>query len=284
MGLPSSPAGADLQKNITAIKFHFMHIAKHLRWFKAYAKNKISNASIDQTPLALKRLHTMHVYANACRIAAQENLAPDLARICKLAALYHDLARFDQYLEFATFKDACSRNHGLWAVKLLKQTRRLEDEPISARHAILTAVGMHNRRELPKTLTGNSRLAAKVVRDADKLDILRVMDEHLSAPKPYNPTVVLSLPDDDNLCSSKVIVAALNRKSASYSDLRSVNDFRLLLGTWLFDMNFPSSARMFIAKGHAHRLVSALPENGAYGKAKAFMLGCFNASRASSAR
>lgn len=39
-------------------------------------------------------------------------------------------------------------------------------------------------------------LAANVVRDADKLDILRVMDEHLSGPGPYNPTVVLQLPNE----------------------------------------------------------------------------------------
>jgi len=251
-----------------------MRISDHLRWFSGYANAKIKQAAVDPAPLALKRLHTMHVYATACKISAREKFTPDLARICALAALYHDLARFDQYLQYGTFKDAQSRNHGFWAVKLLKQTRRLDEEQTLVKHAVLAAIGMHNRRELPATLQGNTKLAVMVTRDADKLDILRVMDEHLSAGKPYNPTVVLSLPDDDELYSEKVIAAALAYKSASYSDLQSVNDFRLLLGTWLFDMNFPSSRQMFIANGHARNLVAALPDNAVYCKARALILDC----------
>lgn len=248
-----------------------MDINQHLEWFANFATAKIAQAKTDREPLELKRKHTLKVYANAVAIAKNENFAPDLAHICALAALYHDLARFDQYLEYGTFKDAQSCNHGIRAVKLVKQHKRLADEPISGRHAILAAIGLHNRKALPPTLGGNVKIAAQATRDADKLDILRVMDEHL-AHKPYNPTVVLSLPDSDSLYGDKVIDAALSGRSALYADLRSVNDFRLLLGTWFFDMNFPSSKRIFIEQGHAHSLLKDLPDNEIYGKAKNFIL------------
>lgn len=251
-----------------------MQIAQHLLWFSAFAKSKIAAAQVDASPLILKRLHTLHVYTNTRRIAAREGFAPELARVCALTGLYHDLARFDQYLQYGTFKDSQSRNHGVWAVKLLKLHQRLEDEPVFIRNTVSAAIAMHNRAALPASITGDVKLAAMTIRDADKLDILRVMDEHLSAPGPYNPTVVLGLPDDPNLHSETVIDAALHHKPALYADLRSVNDFRLLLGSWLFDMNFAASKEMFCSKGHAARLVSALPDNTVYSKARREILAC----------
>lgn len=249
-----------------------MHIAQHLLWFVAFARDKIVNAAVDPAPLTLKRLHTLHVFANARHIAAQEGFSPELARICALAALYHDLARFDQYLQYGTFKDAKSRNHGSWGVQLLKKLQRFVDEPKHIRNAVFTAIGLHNRAALPAALAGDAKLATMTIRDADKLDILRVMAEHLSAPGPYNPTVILGLPDDAGLYGEKVLAAALGHKPALYADLRSVNDFRLLLGTWIYDMNFTASKSMFRRNGHAQRLVSALPENGIYSKAKQSIL------------
>ena len=39
-----------------------------------------------------------------------------------------------------------------------------------------------------------------------------------------------------------------------------VNDFRLLLGTWFFDLHFVSSRRKFIADGHAQNLLRRMPD------------------------
>lgn len=257
-----------------------MNIRQHLRCFASFAGKKAAACAADPAPILLKRRHTMHVYANASRIARREKFSPRLVRICALAALYHDLARFDQYLQYGTFKDAHSRNHGLWAVELLRKNAILADEPPEDRRAILTAIAVHNRKALPQKLPPLADTAARVTRDADKLDILRVMDEHLSAGGPYNPTVVLSLPDSD-AHGENVTRAALARRTASYEDLRSVNDFRLLLGAWLFDMNFAASRSMFISAGHARRIVAALPANAVYGEARAFILDCLRDPAAS---
>lgn len=252
-----------------------MTIAEHKGRLLSHADAAIARAGRDPAPLALKRAHTLRVLANAEKIAAAENFAPGLRRACILAALYHDLARFDQYLEYGTFKDAQSRNHGLWAVKLLKGKGWLQGEP--GRQIILTAIALHNRRELPSGLRGHMLRICQAVRDADKLDILRIMDEHL-ARRPYNPTVVLSLPDDPSLCGQKVLACAMSRRPASYSDLRSVNDLRVLLGTWFFSLGFAASRRLFLAAGHGRNLVAALPEHGCHAAARAFLLACLEAA------
>ncbi|MDR1659006.1 MAG: HD domain-containing protein, partial [Desulfovibrio sp.] len=229
----------------------------------------------DTAPLDLKIRHTCHVLANARDIVGNGRFSPLVARSCLLAALYHDVARFEQYLRYHTFKDRESCNHGLMGVKILKREKFLDGEEKTVRHTALAAVALHNRFALPRRLPENLYLAARVVRDADKLDILRVMDEHLSGPEPYCPTVVLGLPDSPDIVGEAVIDAVLAGRVAAYADLRSVNDFRLLLGTWFFDMHFPASRNRFVKDGHAARLLEGLPSTAPYGPARGRLLAHF---------
>ncbi len=248
---------------------------KHLDWFNDYTHSKLRECAGDPSPLLLKIKHSRNVLQNAIHITSNAGLPPHLAHICHVAAIYHDLGRFDQYLQYGTFKDRDSVNHGRLSVKIIKHQSRLDGMDRPAAHAVMAAVGLHNRYSLPAGLPEPILLASRVVRDADKLDILRVMDEHLSGPGPYNPTVVLSLPDDPAIHSPAVIAAALRRQIAAYTDLLSVNDFRLLLGTWFFEMNFAASRRLFLEAGHGQRVLEKLPASGPYAQARAFVLGEF---------
>lgn len=243
--------------------FLVMEISAHEKWFADYAAQKIAACGSDAEPLTIKREHTARVLANARAIAFGEGFAPQIRRAVELGALYHDLSRFDQYLVYGTFKDRDSRNHGSWSVKLLRTLDRLAGESRQTARLVRVAIGMHNRLALPSGLSEVERLVCNAVRDADKLDIVRVMEAHLQK-RPYNPTVVLGLPDT-SLAGPAVMAAAWAGKPASYSDLRSVNDFRLLLGTWLFGLNFESSRRLFIGAHHAAKLVADLPQNEVYG-------------------
>jgi hypothetical protein len=247
-------------------------ISRHEQWFADYAASARAKAHGDTAPLDLKIRHTGHVLANARDIVGSGLFSPPVARACLLAALYHDVARFEQYLRYHTFKDRESCNHGLMGVVILKRERPLDGEEKPVRHTVLAAVALHNRFALPRRLPEDVCLATRVVRDSDKLDILRIMDEHLSGPKPYSPTVVLSLPDSPDITGEAVIDAALAGRVAAYADLRSVNDFRLLLGTWFFDMNFPASRDRFVRDGHAVRLLDGLPSTAPYGPARNHLL------------
>lgn len=246
-------------------------LEEHEKWFEEYVKGKIAQCGRDPAPLELKLEHTRKVLDNARNIAAFENFSPDFTNCCLLSALYHDIARFDQYIVYGTFRDGDSRNHGQMGAQILKRKGRLAEEPTEARRMILAAVCLHNRFKLPPALSPQQKIVCDVTRAADKLDILRIMDEHLSKPGPHNPTVVLSLPDND-LFSETAISAALNGKVAGYQDLRSVNDFRVLLGSWFFDISFSGAKKIFIQNGHAARLLEALPDNEIYGAVKNSLL------------
>lgn len=74
--------------------------------------------------------------------------------------------------------------------------------------------------------------------------------------------------------------AARAGQVAAYADLRSVNDFRVLLGTWFFDMHFEASRRQFVENGHARRLLDGLPQNATYGPVRAALLERLDGARA----
>lgn len=249
-----------------------MDISEHETWFFDYAARERALETGDTGPIDLKIRHSREVLATARAIVAEGAMAPGQRRACLLAALYHDVARFEQYRRYRTFRDQESCNHGLAGVRILKREGRLNAEPAHLRRRILAAVGLHNRFALPPHLPEETALVTHVVRDADKLDILRVMHENLCGPEPYHPTVVLGLPDDPALVSAEVLRAARERRVASYADLASVNDLRVLLGTWLYDMHFAASRRQFAAAGHARGLLEGLPEDGSYGAIRTALL------------
>ncbi|MDE7240816.1 HD domain-containing protein [Desulfovibrio sp.] len=249
-----------------------MDIAEHEAWFFDYARRERALETGDVTPIDLKIRHSREVLATARAIAAESDMPPAQRRACLLAALYHDVARFEQYRRYRTFRDRESCNHGLEGVRILKREGRLDGEPAALRRRVLAGVGLHNRFALPERLPEEIAEVTHVVRDADKLDILRIMHENLCGPEPYHPTVVLGLPDDPDLVSGAVLRAAREGRVASYADLSSVNDLRVLLGTWLFDMHFPASRRQFAGAGHARELLESLPQDENYGDIRKALL------------
>lgn len=238
-----------------------LNIDAHVAWFANYADQMCARECGDTDPLRLKRQHTLAVLDHAQCIVHEEAFPPPLSRACLLAALYHDVGRFAQYLRYHTFRDRVSCNHGQLGVRILKKEHCLAAESATMRTLVMAAVGMHNRFALPRHTPHDVALVTNVVRDADKLDILRVMDAHLSGPGPYNPTVVLQLPDDSTLVGSGVLAAIQEQRVAAYADLRCVNDFRLLLATWFDDLHFPASRRTFLESGHAVSLLRGLPDH-----------------------
>ncbi len=243
-----------------------LDIASHEAWFRAYAKLEQACCPADPGPEALKEEHTFRVLANAREIIAGEGFGGPLARACLLGALYHDIARFVQYRGWRTFRDGSSINHGEAGARLLEEYGPLACEPMLAK-TVIQAVRLHNAYELPGDLPVDLRLVTNTVRDADKLDILRVLDENLQGPRPWLPTVIMTLPDDPGIRSDRVIACALEGRPASYGDLRSVNDFLLLLGTWTYAMVHATSRRLMLRQGHALNLLRKLPDRH-YGEAR----------------
>lgn len=258
MKTPKLHAGSAPDKTLEAA---WANITPHKHRFERFVSRYLQEEN-HSPMLDLKRRHTLCVLAHSEHLILAEGLADNIGRAALLAALYHDVGRFPQVVRWGTFNDAVSVNHGALGVRVIKQETMLAGETESVRKTVLSAVALHNRYALPPRLSEPVLTVTHLVRDADKLDIMRVIAEHVNAVSPGDE-VVLRVRNEPDKWSPQIAEMVLEGKIPSYKDLVYINDFRMLLGTWLEDLHFPSARARMAASGHVEAVLSGLPDTPA---------------------
>ena len=124
----------------------------------------------------LKIDHTYRVAALCARIAQSLALPPEDVDLAWLSGILHDVGRFEQLRRYNTFIDAQSVSHAALSVAVLFDEGRIRDylDDAGADALLRTAVEWHSAFRLPEALDDRTRLFCQILRDADKIDILRV--------------------------------------------------------------------------------------------------------------
>ncbi len=231
-------------------------------WFAGYSASFATPIPEDQRNIAIKQDHTYEVCRNALRIARDLGLGEEETLLAEAVALLHDVGRFSQYEQYRTFDDSISVNHAALGVKVLLEKDVLQGLPMRDRDLIVHAITLHNVFSLPKKLDPLTLLFARLVRDADKLDIMRVVIDFFGQDKESRAeAVAIGLPDEPGY--SRAVLACLARgEMAKKSDLTTLNDFKLLQLAWLYDLNFTSSLRVVLERRYIDRLAGLLPDTG----------------------
>ena len=94
--------------------------------------------------------------------------------------LLHDVGRFEQVRRFGTFVDAESIDHAQLGADLLLHEGLLEQFAGGAmdeehRHLLETAIRSHSAYRIPEGLSEKEQAYCNILRDADKVDIFRVI-------------------------------------------------------------------------------------------------------------
>jgi len=231
----------------------------HIAWFEDHVRSFLTGDLKDDAHIELKRDHSFKVLAEARAITPTLDLVPGLARAAHLAALYHDAGRFPQYRTYKTFKDAQSANHAHLGARSLRGQAGLADLEPATRALVLGAVVMHNRRELPAGISDELALVTRIVRDSDKLDIIRIMLDHLRPGGKESDVVMLHVEDDPERYTPAIVTQIKAGRIGDYALMRYRNDFTLLLLSWVFDLSFRASRRTFLERGHLDELCGLLP-------------------------
>ena len=100
------------------------------------------------------------------------------------------------------------------------------------------------------------------MRDADKLDIVRVMLEHFGTPtgQDKDEVVFLGLPDLPGRYNPDIVRDIEAGRIGDYYAMGAVNDFALLLLSWINDMAFARTRRLFFEYGYVGKLFDVLPD------------------------
>lgn len=229
------------------------------QWFKEYAESFRSEHPDLWENLLLKEEHTRRVVSAMNRITAQLGLPVNARLLAEAAALFHDLGRFRQYVEYKTFRDPDSVNHAWLSLYELNRSGILKALDRKERHLISKAVIFHNRLALPDKLRGRPRLLSALLRDADKLDIWKVMTDYYGASgQRVNYTIELGLEKRDDI-SEPIIDKLIAGGIPDYGALRFTNDFKILQMSWVFDINFYPSLIMLKERAYIDKIAGTLP-------------------------
>lgn len=229
-------------------------------WFAEYARAYYSPDKEDQKNILLKVEHTDNVCRNIAAIANGSSLNDNQVRLAEAVALFHDVGRFRQYARYKTFRDAVSVNHGLLGSKILIEEKVLQQLPVDEQQLIIQAVKFHNAFAIPAVIDVNVILFLKLVRDADKVDIFRVFIKYYESPEAERASATaFGLPDTPEY-SKSMLSCILNRHVASYSHIRTENDFKLMKLSWVYDMHFKESVRLLQERGYIDSIIDKLPQ------------------------
>ena len=228
-------------------------------WFEKYTDEfKISGKL--PTMCRLKKAHSRRVCANACDI--RESLGWDDTYDKWLAfsiGLLHDVGRFPQSRDYGTFLDAASLDHGDLAVDILEKDFIWADAPEDIKNILLTAIEYHNKKDLPCGMRPDVLRWARLIRDADKMDIFRMVQLRLE-----NGTINEMLPRHpitDELTSELVSEIRTTGKG-SYPYAQSLKDYRLIQLTWGYDLNYGFSVRTLKREGIFEKIARDLSGDG----------------------
>ena len=201
--------------------------------------------------MQLKRTHTAFVVRNAGLIADGEGFDAPTREAAVAAALLHDTGRYEQLKRYDTFQDSESVDHAVFSHDIVRERGWLDDlEPRTA-GAISDAVLFHNRRDVPDDMDALTAACAHTVRDADKLDIFRVLEDQVAhADWRHDARAFWNLPVSAPPNPS-VVDAIAARSPVDYQHIRSLADFVLIQVGWMVSgLFFGTARRLCRERGH----------------------------------
>jgi len=238
--------------------------AKHFQsWFNDYVSNFCSKEQGQEKDWAirLKEEHSQRVRQNIIMISHRLNLPEQDILIAEVLGLYHDIGRFYQYQRYETFRDDLSENHAKLGVEILADAHILNDLPKEEKDIIKNGILYHNRHRLPEDEDPRCIFFCKLLRDADKLDIWRVIIHYYYKKHDHNhnPVLELGLPDTPGY-SNTVLNDLYAGQTSSSSTIKNLNDFRLFQIGWVYDINFYPTFQEIKKRKYIEEIVSTLPE------------------------
>ena len=230
-------------------------------WFDAYVQPFLETDAEGIKNIQLKIVHTGKVCEAMAQLAAGENLTENQALIASAVALLHDVGRFPQYQRWRTFRDSESDNHARLAIDVIRQEKLLDELDPTERLLIEEAVRFHNLLEVPALFHSPSRLSINLIRDADKIDIWRVFTELLAQPPEERAAAAtLGLPDIPDEVTATCVESLAGGTIVQLDSARTLNDFKLLLISWVYDLGCPTSGRILLERGSIPALAETLPK------------------------
>lgn len=227
---------------------------------RAYSafREYISSYDPTQPKIELKIAHILRVARRSRVLAIRLGWDEGAVELAELIGLLHDIGRFEQVARYDTFADSESCDHGLMGCEVLFGEdgiiRDFIEDP-SFDEMILASISNHNKAAIEGAdeMDARTLMHAKLIRDADKLDIYRVLIDE--------PNVALYGHED---VSGDVLTPAVyeNLLQETLVDYRkrtpgSAPDNLLCAFAYVYDLYYDASYEMVLKDGNLERIGKA---------------------------
>ena len=225
-------------------------------FIKYTEKYDLKNENIER-----KQLHSLRVMEISKQIAEGLNLSQQEIDLATLIGLLHDIARFEQYTQYKTFSDLQSIDHGDFGADILEKDIRRYIEIDQYDEIIIKAVKNHNKFKIEEGLTEKEELFAKIIRDADKIDI-------------FFESVEMFWKGQENQVEKSKISEDVIKQFDNFSQTKrkineTIADKVIRVITFIFDINFKSSFQILKQEDYINKILNRYKFQDEYTKQKA---------------
>lgn len=236
-------------------------ISVSTEWFNSYCNSFKELTDKQQLNFDIKREHSQRVANIALTISDRLQWTEDEQKIAFLVGLLHDIGRFRQLAEFDTFNDEKSIDHAELALEILKDVNLFDILKIGNKELVFTAILNHNKFKIKEGLSDKEFLHARLIRDADKLDIYRVLTEYYSKRNgSANHTLTWEL-KKGIVVSPDVAKEVLAGKMVTKKNVLSEMDIKILQLSWVYDLNYRPAFEYLMKNRYLENIYNSLPKN-----------------------
>ena len=219
----------------------------------------VENYNAEDPKVKLKIEHTYRVAGFCRKIAQSIGLSQEETDLSWLSGLLHDVGRFEQLRNYGTFIDAQSIDHAMYGAEILFDQGKIRDyvEDCSEDIFLRNVVSCHSAYRIPEEYDERTALFANILRDADKIDILRVNVE-TPLEEIYNVSTEVLRSDP---VTSEVLQAFLEGHTVLRALKRTAVDNVVGHISLVYELVFPISLHMVKDQGYLNQLMDFQSEN-----------------------
>ena len=217
----------------------------------------VSQFNPNEGRIKLKIDHIKRVALMSKKIAQNLNLDNEQIKLAELIGLFHDIGRFKQAEIYNTFSDRISINHAELSSRILFDENLIDKFNVDEKYKDIIKLSIlnHNKAKIDDNLNPDEMLFAKIIRDADKLDIYYTICE-------YDFPSIFWYPDFNCGPISEVIMNDfIQNHFINYDNIKSNSDQIPIFYAYIFDFNFDFSLVFLKEKKYLDRFTDRVYEN-----------------------
>ena len=227
--------------------------------FEEYFQSLVIGSPDNQQRVEDIRAHSLRVAGNSLLLAKNLLQTEEDKHIAEIIALFHDYGKAVMIVQGTESPINIQHNHAALSAKLIQQMGFYPKLSADVQLIILKSIEGHNKLKLPKLDNEQQTLFARLLRDADKLDIFETSYRFFKEKYGAQPLMTMDLINHVEI-SDKIIKSVLAGKTAAVEDMKTMNDYRLLLLSMAFDLNFKYTFRILSEKQYIQKIYETLPK------------------------